>query len=93
MALTSKVPEKKWTLASNGLSDGAELLVLKQPDGQTLCMYAPGRKPYQDTWHSYFNGFPKQEFSSREKCIINAEWVARQKLEVVPYPHARKAMA
>ena len=70
-----------WLLISIRLSDGAECLTLRN-NGQEVCTYAPGRAPYQHMWHSYFKGFPKQDFSSREACIANAESIANRKLVV-----------
>lgn len=73
---------RKWKLISGRFSDGCEILVLKNPDEITFCAYAPGRKPYEHLWNSYYSGFPKQEFPSRESCIANANEVAGQNLVV-----------
>lgn len=70
-----------WTLVSRKLSDGLDCLSLKSPEGLTFCEYAPGTIPYQDYWHSYMNGFPKKEFTSREACVADAERIAGHALE------------
>lgn len=84
--------EKSWELVSGKLSDGLECLVLKKPTGETLCTYAPGVAPYEQTWNSYFNGFPKQEFASRDACLRNAEKLAGMKLEVRQFEYFKKAV-
>ncbi len=67
----------KWELISENLSDGAEVLRLRAPNGTTFCEYAPGVAPYDNTWLAYYFGYPKQEFSSREGCINNARKISR----------------
>lgn len=77
----SQDQQQHWQLKSSKLIDGYEVLSLKL-NGRTFCEYAPGVPALTNKWHSYFNGDPKQEFSSREACIANAKSIANQPLEV-----------
>ena len=71
-----------WQLISGKLQNGNELLTLKRGD-KVLCLYAPAVGAFKGRWHSYYNGFPLAEFSSREACIRDAERIANQSLEVI----------
>ncbi len=84
--------DRTWELISGQLGDGADMLVLKMPTGETYCEYAPGRIPHQKYWCSYYNGDPRQDFSSKEACVANAEKIAGHKLVVRPFEYLRKAM-
>lgn len=84
---------RKWELVSGRFSDGEECLTLKNPNGSTFCVYAPGRRPYQNLWQSYWSAFPKEEFSSRESCIQNAEKIAGHPLIVRPFECFKKVVA
>lgn len=77
---------EKWELYSGRLNDGAECLCLKK-NGVTFYVYAPGVKPFRHIWAKYSNGFPLEEFGSRELVIKNAEQIAGKSLEVIPFPH------
>jgi hypothetical protein len=79
------VQGKIWELISSELGDGAECLTLKMPSGEPFCDYVPGRQPFEKYWHSYFKGFPKKDFLSREACIRNAESIAGHPLIVRRY--------
>lgn len=79
----SERPGPTWELVSGHvLSDGSEVLVLKMPTGETFCEYAEALAPFRGCWHSYYKGFPKRGFVSRESCIEDAERIAGHSLTV-----------
>lgn len=70
---------RKWALYSGKLQDGTEVLSLMQPNGHVLCEYTEGT---DKTWHVYFHGLPKKEFTSKEAAIRNAEGCAGHPLTI-----------
>lgn len=80
----------KWQLVSGRLPDLAECLVLKMPTGEAFCEYAPGEGAYKNFWHSYYKGFPKRGFVSREACIEDAQRIAGHELQVLIFEPFQK---